>query len=154
MSSSNLVWKNSKYIYSAYFRDIRQYFPHIFARQPNSPARLKYQSTVDDSHSLQQTVIVTGVRNGPVGQHSRLSVPVDLLRRQGSRTGALVDIQPGTLLISEPAILRVTLINGDLSSGASKDVNRQFSRLVPDIYFDFVFTLQVKECDVKVLKKE
>ena len=87
MSSSNIVWKNSKYIYSAYFCYIRQYFPHIFARQPNSPARLKYQSTVDDSHSLQQTVIVTGVRNGPVGQHPRLSVPVDLVRRQGSRTG-------------------------------------------------------------------
>ena len=70
---------------------------------------------------------------------------------KGAGLVALVDIEPGTLLISEPAILRVTLINGDLSSGASKDVNRQFSRLVPDIYFDFVFTLQVKECDVKVL---
>ena len=51
---------------------------------------------------------------------------------KGAGLVALVDIQPGTLLISEPAILRVTLINGDLSSGASKDVNRQFSRLVPN----------------------
>jgi len=48
---------------------------------------------------------------------------------KGAGLVALVDIQPGTLLISEPAILRVTLINGDLSSGASKDVNRQFSSM-------------------------
>ena len=41
---------------------------------------------------------------------------------------ALVDMEPGQMLISEPAILRVTLMNGDMSSGASKDVSRQFSR--------------------------
>ena len=50
---------------------------------------------------------------------------------KGAGLVAMEDIQPGTLLVSEAAILRVTLMNGDLSPGASKDVNRQFSRLVP-----------------------
>ena len=46
---------------------------------------------------------------------------------KGAGLVATTNIPPGTLLISEPAIMRVTLINGDLSSGASKDVSRQFS---------------------------
>ena len=41
----------------------------------------------------------------------------------------LQDIPPGTLLISEPPILTVTLMEGDLSQGASKDVSRQFSAM-------------------------
>ena len=40
------------------------------------------------------------------------------------------DIPPGTLLISEPPVLTVTLMDGELSQGASKDVSRQFSALV------------------------
>ena len=40
---------------------------------------------------------------------------------------SLQDIPPGTLLISEPPILTVTLMEGELSQGASKDVSRQFS---------------------------
>jgi len=48
---------------------------------------------------------------------------------KGAGLVALVDIQPGELLISEPSILRVTLINGDLSPGAGKDVSRQFSSM-------------------------
>ena len=41
---------------------------------------------------------------------------------------ATSEIVPGALLISEPAILRVTLIGDDLSPGAGRDVSRQFSR--------------------------
>ena len=44
------------------------------------------------------------------------------------------DLGPGTLLVSEAAVLRVTLFNGDLSSGASKDVSRQFSRYTGSLH--------------------
>ena len=37
-------------------------------------------------------------------------------------------LPPGLLLISEPAILRVTVMGDQLSPGAAKDVSRQFSR--------------------------
>ena len=39
------------------------------------------------------------------------------------------DIPPGTLLISELPVLTVTLMEGQLSQGASKDVSRQFSAM-------------------------
>ena len=41
---------------------------------------------------------------------------------------ATSELLPGRLLISEPAILRVTLMGDSLSPGAAKDVSRQFSR--------------------------
>ena len=41
---------------------------------------------------------------------------------------ATSELVPGLLLISEPAILRVTLMGDQLSPGAAKDVSRQFSR--------------------------
>ena len=37
------------------------------------------------------------------------------------------NIEAGTLLISEPSLLRVMIINGGLSSAAGIDVSRQFS---------------------------
>ena len=48
---------------------------------------------------------------------------------------AETDLGPGTLLVSEAAVLRVTLFNGDLSSGASKDVSRQFSRYKCSLHY-------------------
>ena len=39
------------------------------------------------------------------------------------------DIPPGTLLISEAPVLTVTLMEGELSQAASKDVSRQFSAM-------------------------
>ena len=41
---------------------------------------------------------------------------------------ATSELLPGRLLISEAAILRVTLMGDSLSPGAAKDVSRQFSR--------------------------
>ena len=49
---------------------------------------------------------------------------------KGAGLVSLRTIEPGTQLISEPAPLKVTLINGDLSSGAGTDISRQFSRFV------------------------
>ena len=54
---------------------------------------------------------------------------------KGAGLVALKTIEPGTLLISEPAPLKVTLINGDLSSGAGTDISRQFSRFVVVLLF-------------------
>ena len=48
---------------------------------------------------------------------------------KGAGLVAEEDIPPGTLLVSEPAVLRVTIMDGDLSPGASKDVSRQFSEM-------------------------
>ena len=47
---------------------------------------------------------------------------------KGEGLVAQQNIEAGTLLISEPSLLRVTLINGDMSSAAGTDVSRQFSR--------------------------
>ena len=47
---------------------------------------------------------------------------------KGAGLVAQRNIEAGTLLVSEPPALRVTLINGGLSSGAGTDVSRQFSR--------------------------
>ena len=60
------------------------------------------------------------------------------------------DLGPGTLLVSEAAVLRVTLFNGDLSSGASKDVSRQFSRYVLFITIDKPIHIVLLEYDLSV----
>ena len=44
---------------------------------------------------------------------------------KGEGLVAQQNIEAGTLLISEPSSLRVTLINGDMSSAAGTDVSRQ-----------------------------
>ena len=54
------------------------------------------------------------------------------LEGKGAGLVAVEDISPGTLLISEPPVLRVTIMDGDLSPGASKDVSRQFSGMEED----------------------
>ena len=41
---------------------------------------------------------------------------------------ATSELLPGQLLLSEAAILRVTVMGDQLSPGAAKDVSRQFSR--------------------------
>ena len=50
---------------------------------------------------------------------------------EGKGLGLLTvaDIPAGTLLVSEPPALRVTLMGGDLSPMAGVDVSRQFCRL-------------------------
>ena len=53
---------------------------------------------------------------------------------EGKGLGLLTvaDIPAGTLLVSEPPALRVTLMGGDLSPMAGVDVRRQFCRLGVD----------------------
>ena len=54
----------------------------------------------------------------------------ELVLTEGKGAGlvTVVDIPAGTLLVSEPPALRVTLMGGDLSPMAGVDVSRQFCR--------------------------
>jgi hypothetical protein len=69
---------------------------------------------------------------------------------KGEGLMAMKNIKPGTLLISEPPALRVTLINGEMSSAASIDVSRQFSRYIYRIIcfvqnYNFLFSMTPEE---------
>ena len=52
-----------------------------------------------------------------------------LIEGKGEGLVTTADIPAGTLLVSEPPALRVTLMGGDLSPMAGVDVSRQFCRL-------------------------
>ena len=51
---------------------------------------------------------------------------------KGSGLVAKKNIEAGTLLISEPPILRVALMDGDLSPAVGTDLSRQFSVMNKD----------------------